>query len=145
MKLGACHFLVCFPPTVLLKNARLYLQSLQHIFSPTAFCFNLYLSKTNARKLQLYSIKKCIQFLLTTQQYINSQNILEQMSSQGKLFLLASARRHQIQEAHKIGKIDFMTPKMAIKTILLTRLRLQKQKSSLVFHISPEICKDIKL
>ena len=63
-------------------------------------------------------------------------------SSQGKLFLLASARRHQIQEAHKIGKIDFMTPKMAIKTILLTRLRLQKQKSSLVYHISPEICKD---
>ena len=36
------------------------------------------------------------------------------------LFPLAVARRHQIQEAHKIRKIDFMTPKMAIKTILLT-------------------------
>ena len=144
MKLGACHFLVCFP--------QLYYEKMQDCICRA---YNIFFLQLHSALICIYqkqmqgsyscSIKKCIQFLLTTQQYINSQNILEQMSSQGKLFLLASARRHQIQEAHKIGKIDFMTPKMAIKTILLTRLRLQKQKSSLVYHISPEICKDVIL
>ena len=52
------------------------------------------------------------------------------------LFPLAVARRHQIQEAHKIRKIDFMTPKMAIKTILLTTKASKPwKKSSLVCSI----------
>ena len=41
-----------------------------------------------------------------------------------------------------------MTPKMAIKTILLTTKAPKaehRKKSSLVFYIRPEICKDVIL
>ena len=42
-----------------------------------------------------------------------------------------------------------MTPKMAIKTILLTtkapKAEHRKKKSSLVYYIRPEICKDVIL